>query len=50
MLNNPDYSQFIVGDDIAVVTIKIQKARMCDINDRVSYWNAKQGFVTSEMA
>lgn len=43
--NNPDYSQFIAGDDIAVIKIAVEKARMCDINDRVSYWTAREGFI-----
>ena len=41
--NNPNYGQFIVGRDIAVLIIRIDKARMCDVQDRVSYWNARDG-------
>jgi hypothetical protein len=47
--SNPDYSQFIVGDEIAVIIIRIEKARMCDIHDRVSYWNVKDGFVPNDI-
>ena len=38
--NNPDYSQFIVGEDIAVILIKVDRARMCDIKDRVIQWSS----------
>jgi hypothetical protein len=34
MENNPDYKQFIIGKDIAVLTIRIDRARMCDVQDR----------------
>lgn len=46
--NNPDYKQFIVGADIALLVIHIDKARMCDIQDRVSYWNARDGICSTE--
>ena len=42
---NPGYDQFIVGDDIAVLAVRIEKARICDINDKVKHWNAGSGFV-----
>jgi hypothetical protein len=48
MENNPDYNQFIIGEDIAVLIIRIDRARMCDVQDRVSYWNAKDGVCFSE--
>jgi len=48
MENNPDYKQFIIGEDIAVLIIRIDRARMCDVQDRVSYWNAKDGVCCSE--
>ena len=35
---NSSYSQFIVGDDIAIITVKLQTARVCDVNDRVSHF------------
>jgi len=40
LAQNPDYRQFIVGDDIAVLIVKIEKARMCDVQDRVTHWDA----------
>lgn len=46
--NNPDYAQFIQGDQIAVLKVTVEKARMCDINDKVSYWNSKKGFVEDD--
>jgi hypothetical protein len=47
--NNPNYGQFIVGQDIAVLIIRIDKARMCDVQDRVSYWNARDGVTGIEI-
>lgn len=41
-LSNPDYQQFIVGEKIAIIVLRIEKARCCDINDRVSYWDVKK--------
>ena len=40
-MNNPDYEQFIIGSEQAIVVVRIEMARMCDLNDRVSYWNSK---------
>jgi general stress protein 26 len=37
--HNPDYPQFIVGDDIAILRIDVTSARICDINDQVTKWN-----------
>jgi len=37
--HNPDYPQFIVGDDIAILCVNVQSARICDINDNVKKWN-----------
>mmetsp|Transcript_1247 Transcript_1247/g.1294 ORF Transcript_1247/g.1294 Transcript_1247/m.1294 type:complete len:129 (+) Transcript_1247:131-517(+) len=48
LTNNPNYSQFICGNDIAVIKIFIEKARICDFNDKVSYWNNKDGVTCSE--
>jgi hypothetical protein len=45
--NNPDYSQFINGEDIVVLKVVIEKVSMCDMNERVCYWSAKEGFVGS---
>ena len=36
---NPKYEQFIIGNDIAVIIVKIDSARICDIKDKVTYWN-----------
>lgn len=41
--HNPDYPQFIVGDDIAILCIDVTSARICDINDQVTKWNVSQG-------
>eukprot|EP01038_Epipyxis_sp_PR26KG_P011010 gene11010-14787_t len=46
--NNPDYSQFISGPEIAVLAISIEKCRMCDLQDKVTYWNFRDGIVPSE--
>lgn len=35
---NRGYEQFIVGSDIAVISIKILQARVCNIRDEVSVW------------
>lgn len=37
--HNPDYPQFIVGDDIAILCIFVQSARICNINDQVTRWD-----------
>tara|TARA_B110001452_G_C15195438_1_gene414953 strand:- start:723 stop:1454 length:732 start_codon:yes stop_codon:yes gene_type:complete len=36
---NAEYSQFIVGDDIAVVSVKLTSARVCDVNDMVRHFS-----------
>jgi hypothetical protein len=46
--NNPDYAQFIAGKDSAVLQVCIEKVRMCDVNDKVSYWNNKHGYVSQQ--
>lgn len=38
--NNPDYKQFIEGNE--VIIIRIEKARICDIKDKVTHWDAKE--------
>ena len=43
LANNPDYSQFITAEGSAILCVYIDKARMCDIHDRVSYWNSRTG-------
>jgi hypothetical protein len=37
--HNPDYPQFIVGEDIAILCVDVTSARICDINDHVRKWN-----------
>lgn len=39
LIKNPKYEQFIVGNDIAVIIVKIDTARICDITDKVTYWS-----------
>ena len=39
---NPDYVQFIAADGIAVFTVAIQHARMCNIQDKVKEWDSKK--------
>jgi hypothetical protein len=36
--SNAGYSQFIVGEDIAIITVHLQRARVCDVNDRVAHF------------
>jgi len=40
--NNPGYEQFICGDGIAVVTVRVTVARVCDVNDRVRFWSREK--------
>ena len=40
---NPQYPQFIVGKDIAMLCVDVQEARICDIHDRVTKWNVNDG-------
>ena len=35
------YSQFIIGDDIAVLQVVISSAKLCNIHDEVTTWDAK---------
>jgi len=35
---NHAYKQFIVGDDIAIITVHLTRARVCDVNDRVTHF------------
>ena len=39
LAHNPDYPQFIVGKDVAVLCIDVVSARICDLNDKVVHWN-----------
>jgi len=41
--NNPDYPQFIVGEDIAMLRVDVVYARICNINDEVIKWNVGAG-------
>eukprot|EP00978_Attheya_sp_CCMP212_P017251 scaffold45905_cov51-Attheya_sp.AAC.1 len=36
--HNPNYPQFIVGDDIAILCIHVHEARICNIDDQVVKW------------
>jgi len=38
--HNPDYPQFIVGDDIAMLCVNATSARICNIDDQVTKWDA----------
>jgi hypothetical protein len=40
---NPDYEQFIVGPNIAVLAVRIVSARMVDNSDRVKHWSPEKG-------
>ena len=35
---NRAYSQFIVGPEIAIITVDLERARVCDVNDKVSHF------------
>ena len=37
--HNPDYPQFIVGDDIAILCVDVTSARICNIHDQVVKWD-----------
>jgi general stress protein 26 len=41
--HNPDYPQFIVGDDIAILCVDVRSARICNIADQVIQWNVADG-------
>lgn len=36
LAHNQAYEQFIVGDDIAIITVKLTRARVCDVHDNVT--------------
>ena len=40
---NPKFSQFIVGADVAIITVELSSARVCDVNDRVRHWSRGDG-------
>ena len=37
--NNPDYPQFIVGEDIAILYLAVTSARICNVYDQVMKWS-----------
>ena len=37
--HNPDYPQFIVGEDIIMLCVDVTSARICDVRDQVIKWN-----------
>jgi Pyridoxamine 5'-phosphate oxidase len=39
---NPDYPQFIVGNDISILCVDVVSARICDINDHVTKWDVAE--------
>lgn len=41
LAHNPDYPQFIVGENIAVLRVTISSARICNIDDQVTKWSVK---------
>jgi hypothetical protein len=41
--HNPNYPQFIVGEDIAILAVYITTARICNILDQVVHWNVIDG-------
>lgn len=43
---NPDYEQFIRGEDRAILVIQPNFARLCNINDTVSMWSSKDDIST----
>ena len=42
LAQNASYAQFIVGDEIAIITVHLQRARVCDVNDRVAHFQRDQ--------
>ncbi|EKU20406.1 pyridoxamine phosphate [Nannochloropsis gaditana CCMP526] len=43
--NNVAYSQFIEGPGIAVFTVHVMSARICNVKDRVTYWDKRTATV-----
>jgi general stress protein 26 len=41
--HNPDYPQFIVGPDIAILCVDVKTARICNIADQVIHYNIQDG-------
>ena len=40
LANNPSSAVFISGEDIAIIEVAVESARICDSSDRVQYWTA----------
>ena len=38
LARNSAYRQFIVGADVAIVTVRLTRARVCDVNDHVQHY------------
>jgi len=38
--NGPEQQQFIVGDDIAILSVLVDSARICNQQDKVQHWAA----------
>jgi len=45
--HNPEYPQFIVGEDIAILSVMVTEARICNIDDRVQKWTVESGALSS---
>lgn len=43
LARNAEYAQFIVGDDIAMITVHLTRARVCDVNDNVTHFARVSG-------
>ena len=41
LANNPKNEQFINGENIAIIRLEVQSAKICDVQDRVSVWTRK---------
>lgn len=39
---NREYAQFIVGEEIAILTVTLTSARVCDVNDSVRHWTKSE--------
>ena len=39
LLKNPDYRQFIDKKGQAVIVVRVERARLCDIQDKVTHWD-----------
>ncbi|CAM9320336.1 unnamed protein product [Ectocarpus sp. 4 AP-2014] len=37
--NNPNSKTFIVGPNIAIITVRVRSARICNVRDEVTVWN-----------